>query len=467
MLKLKVRDVLDRLPGSALIPLSRASGLVISGRVEDFRAALAKHYGRRVADLLRALRRSDLSKLFRRPFELDEVEYRLRNRGRYSKAELLEMSLSVFVRSEVHEALSTTAESDEEDDEDDEEAQESDEETEESDEDEDEEDSSEVEIPAAVQELLGWLHEGRWSGSRMVRVLLSITYGQQFTRLRTERFHRLLEDLHRYGVEMCFEDDRAKRPLALDADSPGLDALVCLRLRAQEEVSEAEEEEEDEKVAPVTSRPLPRHPAPAPKAPPTVSTVPLQPVRVIPDPAGRSPATSVTKTTPYELALLRLEFLTAAPSIDRARDPMWPDAFLDAATRGIDLDERSRRFLRLAANTFVSGSHDPTVRVTRLTRVLHANDWPLLLLDFERLNPDAAPELVDEVIRHASELASLPFEPVAKVVVSPDPRPRPRPEVSVPPRAASPSREGMPRDVPTKGQGGERNLGALKGMFDD
>jgi len=550
----KVRDVLDRLPGGALIPLSREKGLVISGRVEDFRVGLAKHYGRRTDELLGDLRRSDLSKLFRRTFEVSGVTYRLRNRSRYAKADLLEMALTLFARGEIHEQFSTE-DLGEVDEGDEEEAEEAEEEPEE-----DAEAAEAEEPPAAVQSMMTWLHQGQWSTARPVKRVLKVVYDQEYTQLTTAQFQRLLADLHRYGVQLCFDGAPSSDPVRLDAESPGLDVMVHLRLRAADVEPEEEEldllpPEADEQIdvdaLPVAIRNLlvaisdgawsrprtvsrllvvlydqeftrlrtarfhrllrdldaygvelciaddpDRQPlaldaaslgldapvrlrmrsaesqptddartAPQPvvvKPTSATTTAPLQPVRVIPDPGGRISQVPAARTTPYELAQLRLEFLTAAPSVDRAHDPLWPDAFLNAAARGIDLHEREQRYLRLAANSFVSGSHDPMGRVMRLTRVLHPDDWPLLLLDYERLNPDAAPELVNEVLRHASELASLPHEPVVAFAPAP-PAPRPsRPEPAPLPRAASSGRHASPppeRDA--------RDLGALKGMFDD
>lgn len=505
----KVRDVLDRLPGTALVPLSREKGLAISGRVEDFRAGLAKHYGRRMDELLGDLRRSDLSKLFRRPFEVDGVTYRLRNRSRFAKADLLDMALTLLGRGEIHEQFSienlgVVDEGDEEgDDEGDDTSGDEEEPEEAADEAEDEEPAAE-EIPEAVQDLKNWLHLDQWSTARPLKRVLKRVYDQEFTRLRAARFQRLVADLYRYGVEFCLDADASSTPVTVDDASPGLDVLVRLRLRAEEQEAEEPEEQDaaepegeadgsvDPDALPVPlrhllaaiadgewSRPrtvsrllvvlydqefarlraerfhrllrdldaasieacfaddpdqtplaldadspgleaplrLRRRPTDARYAatiampmftnPPAPSAA-LPPVQVVPDPGGRISQVPAARMTPYELALLRLEFLTAAPSVDRARDPQWPDAFLDAAGRGVDLDDRSRRFLRLAANTFVSGSHDPMVRVSRLTRALHPNDWPMLLLDYERLNPDADPEFVNEVLRHTAESREPP-----------------------------------------------------------
>jgi hypothetical protein len=193
-------------------------------------------------------------------------------------------------------------------------------------------------------------------------------------------------------------------------------------------------------------------------------------------------ATPTSSSNPYELALLRLEFLTAVPSIGRSGDPSWPNAFIDAAARALDLDSRSHRFLRLAANTFVAGNHDAGPRLTRLTKVLRADEWPLLLLDFERLNPDSDEEAVMEVVRRASEIARLPQNPV--VTSAPAPMVHPHlpqsaadtgsswPGSALRPRAPDDSRHANVADAPrpswaVNNDANQRDMGALKGMFDD
>jgi hypothetical protein len=464
-----VRDVLDRLPKTALVHLAREKGMSIRGRVDELRVGLARHYGRRVADLLRGLRRADLYKLFRRSIEVGGTTYRLRNRSRIPKEALLDIALALFVRGEVSEALTSETVVDEDVYEEDEEDEESDEDEGEEDEEQDgdEEKASyvkelddilndlegasaregiDVNLPRAIQATLGRLEADGWSNARPLARLLSQMYDQAFVRLRTKRFHQLLSDLHAYGVELCLADDPEHRPLLLGAESPGLDVRVRIRRRP---------------ARTPLPREVPRVVSPPPPAPPAVPAAPVLPVRVVPDPVPRAPLGPPLKMTPYELALLRLEFLTATPCAARGHDPMWPDAFLDAATRGLDLDDRSLRYLRLAARSFVSGSHDAMGRVTRLTRALHADEWPLLLLDFERLNPEADPDAVASVVRYASELASIPTAPVATVAPpAPSHAPRPHP-THAPPRAASPRLAASPP------QGGDRNLGPLKNMFDD
>ncbi|TAK27440.1 MAG: hypothetical protein EPO40_17635 [Myxococcaceae bacterium] len=408
--------------------------------------------------MLHVLRRVDLVKLFRRPIEIEGKWYTLRNRATFTKEALLSLATDVFVGARVPPllVLQTSRDDDDADDADDEEDEANDQADEADGEDDGDDDADDegldepddeaeeevVEVPRALQRLLVGVTHAAWSRPRAVSMLLRALYGGPSIRLRTARFQRLLEDLERFGVEAALVGESL--PLANDAISPGIDAQVLLRLH------------------PPARGPVDVTPAPVTAKPPSKPTPPPA-VMVVPDPPGALSAVPLPRVNPYELALLRLEFLTAVPSIARGRDAAWPDEFLDAAARGLELDARSQRFLRLASNTFAAGNHDPMSRVMRLTKVLRADEWPLLLLDFERLNPDADEAAVQATVRHAGELACLPQEPVAvPAAVAPAP-------LRVPLAAAtSEERRRAKTAVPARGgDTNQRDMGALKSMFDD
>lgn len=472
-MKFTVREILDRVPGSTLSYLCQVKGISTRGPVDDRRSALTQAYGRHVSHLLQDLRRSDLSKIFRRAIEFDGRTYRLRNRVRYAKAELLQFAMEFFVYESVPDTF--TRESGDEDDEDD--VEEGDDEAqdedgpEESDGEEEEEEAGDDgdELPAALQRLLEPLRPGIWSRSRTVGRLLEICYERTYERLRTTRFHQLLADLDRYGIQVSYADDDTHEPLALDADAPRLETELRLRWAGELVLSNPPSPHWDQPT--LFSNPSsPSESPPAPSMPvnlfgkeesrPRSRRSPefAQPLAVVPDPPRQQPVASASRPVDYELALLRLEFLTAVPFADRVRDPHWPEAFLDAATRGLELDDRSRRFLGLAAKSFASGSHDPMPRVVRLARVLRPDEWPLLLIDFERLNPDADPETIALTLRHAEELASLPQDLVLPSATRAQTRREEQPSF-----AASGKSTARPHEKPSA----HRDLGALKKMFED
>lgn len=101
---------------------------------------------------------------------------------------------------------------------------------------------------------------------------------------------------------------------------------------------------------------------------------------------------------PHALARLRLELLTAIPST-RRRPPLWPDAFLQAATAGLTLDSAERKLLRCYAASFAFGTHAPDSAIRLLAKSVRSEEWTALLPAFVRLNePVASAADIDEVL---------------------------------------------------------------------
>jgi hypothetical protein len=103
-------------------------------------------------------------------------------------------------------------------------------------------------------------------------------------------------------------------------------------------------------------------------------------------PGGQGIAKAPLADHGYELALLRLTFLTALPDHARPSQAAWPDAFIAAATRGVRLSDLEVTQLTLASAAFALGSHSPLQSAHRLQRFLTPQAWAPLFTDFIELN---------------------------------------------------------------------------------
>jgi hypothetical protein len=88
----------------------------------------------------------------------------------------------------------------------------------------------------------------------------------------------------------------------------------------------------------------------------------------------------------FELALLRLELLTGVPPLERESSPEWPEAFLAAATAGLDLAAHELATVMATAQQWRRGYHGPFQAAARLRPKLDPELWGQTLRDFEALN---------------------------------------------------------------------------------
>lgn len=178
------------------------------------------------------------------------------------------------------------------------------------------------------------------------------------------------------------------------------------------------------------------------------------------------------------MAHVRLQFLTAVPSMDRQHDPAWPDQYLDAATAGLEVTDHERRHLRMLAVSYVRGHHSPSPVITRLIKTETSRDLDMLVEWFRHLNRSAA-ENAEEIVQWVQELRVGQPRPAPAPLQAPTPAPVVGPAAAY---AASPPLARPPRvttmDAPrpasaTSKQGSEeapanvRSLGALDDMFKD
>ncbi len=486
-----VRNLLDRIPGKALKRLCKLRELPLAGSVEELRKALARSYGRQVDNLLVDLRREDLSKLFRGAVPFEGVDYYLPRRGQQSKDALQNLAWQLFAHNQLPQALvpasqlDLEASSEDEDDEEDEPYEPvndnhfrriHDAEGDEEDDPYEEGENPPLGLSERVNGIMDQqgamggpghpLREGLtegWSRPRSLSRLLQALDMAVPQRLRVSRFQEVIDHLEKLGIEAVQADDETLTPFTRDSPSPGIASKVRLRLRRVEPPEERPAERSPR--APAAKKPTPR--PSVPMISPDYPTPPPGLVIVTTPPAARPAPSPHARGSNYELALLRLEFLTSVPSIDRQRQRTWPGEFLAAATRELSLDERAEKLLRLASSTFVSGHHDPMSRVVRLASLLHAHEWPPLLEDFARLNAHSQ-EAVETITEHAIEVAALPRVTYVATHLPPVRAPEPPPRATPPvrPRAVTPPSPVKGRPAPTPDVN-KRDMGPLGDIFDD
>lgn len=216
--------------------------------------------------------------------------------------------------------------------------------------------------------LLSGLGE-RWSRPRSLVRLMAQLGMPPVTRLGDARFRLVLDRLDVLGIELQLPDGTVATP---NSTSPGMEGRIRLR-RVRPE--------------PMLPRALP-----PPSLPPVV-IVPSSPTAVRTSMPAHSSAESH-----YELAMLRLEFLTTVPSMDRQFQGEWPESFLSTAMHGLNLDMRAARLIRLAAATFLRGGHNPSCSVAKLCRCTPPGEWEWLLGEYQRLNPHL-PDFVQAVVQ--------------------------------------------------------------------
>ncbi|MFT3769599.1 MAG: hypothetical protein QM820_29540 [Minicystis sp.] len=197
-----------------------------------------------------------------------------------------------------------------------------------------------------------------------------------------------------------------------------------------------------------------------------------------PAPAHREPG--------HEIALRRLQFLTAVPSMDRQHEPEWPDGYVAAATAGLTLTEHERRHLRMVAASFVRGHHNPLPHITTLVKSETPDALNAIVASFRHLNR-SAPDQAEEVLQwlhelsgghppappahaqvhaprshvHAPAPARAPAHPSYAATSSPAPPPR---VVTVATPRAAPA---APKQAHDEAHTNVRSLGALDDMFKD
>ncbi|MFO0570175.1 MAG: hypothetical protein U0263_31315 [Polyangiaceae bacterium] len=300
-----------------------------------------------------------------------------------------------------------------------------------------------------------------WSRPRMIARLLRKLGRDVPERLRAPRFQELVADLREMGIDACLADDPSCTPLGDDAESPGIAAKLRLRLAGARQSASGPRTEaprEDRSAAARKAWETRRAQSAGDAGPPIVVQ------------AGERPVSQrVPRPSDYNLAVLRLQFLTAVPSVQRRAMPEWPSVYLEAATRGLHLRPQEETLLRAYSAGLSIGNHSPYDAIPHLSQALSATEWEQLLEDFVALNP-FQPEFVQAIVEQIEPVTAPRSQ--ARTWKSAEPTPE---DLREPTKSSEPSREraaasGRSTSVaPEPEQPGTnvRDLGALSGMFDD
>ncbi len=444
---MKPAEVLDCLDRKALVRLVRLRGLSTSNANDDRKATLARSYRGDVEALINDLTRAELLEVFL-SFNWFEVRGRrlwLRNPSQYRHDELRAFAIRAFAERPVRivadfEEYEDEEEEEEEDDEeyatDDEGDEEEEDDEKEEGEDEDDEDDGTEEEPRFIRKL-----KAGWSRPRKVaRIMRRLGLGSP-ERLRTPRFQELIAALTQYGVVACLADDHSCEVLTDRSESPGIYAKLRLRKTASSGESERSKPPVDYERSKV------------------VDTGP----QIVVQSGERPVAQRAPRPPDYGLAVLRLKFLTAVPSIERRTMTEWPDGYLGAATKDLSLRPQETSLLRALSAGLCIGNHSPYEVIPQLTQVLSPLEWNELLGDFAALNP-FQPEFVQAITEQIQPIQTQRTStdtwreatPVAPDLIVDEP---------------DTDKHAMPLAAAAKGadtnETNVRDLGPLAGMFED
>jgi len=353
----KIRDLLDLLGRDALVRLADLRALQPSPYNDERRGRIARSYRGDINEFLGDLRRMDLVTLLQGEWEIQGRFYYLPSVAQRTHEELLAIAIEVM-----HDRPSSELREGEE--------QEAALEADAIDAVEpasDPEDAAQPRDPVAV---LG-IGVG-WSRPRKVSRVLAALGMRPGERLRTPRFQAAMRELAELGIVVELDDGT---PLGPGDDSPGIAARVRLRRREAGEVW--------------------------PPATPSPARAPVVLVQ-----GATAPSRPPTPVSEWELALMRLQFLTCVHDVDRRFRPDWPSAFVAAATKGLDLEPEHLRMLPLVAASVSYGTHDPVRVIAQLAPRLDVAAWSFLLSEFRRLN-GTMPDLAEEIARMAERAAGL------------------------------------------------------------
>ena len=501
------RWILDLLGRETLVRLMRERDLAPTRENDERRKALAHSYHGDVEALILALTRQELVHIFKVfTFDVSGVESRLSNPGKYRLDELQAFAMRAFAGRRVRIPAGFTPVSCEDDDAvDDEDAEAEDEDSEADDNDDDPSEAEDDDV--SVAEALG-IASSTWSRPRQVSRILDALGHEPVQRLRRGRFQDLIVELLAGGVEACLADDPSS-PCTPDDDSPGIEAKLRLRLIDADQESEPPARDErgrDDDVdrvaailrnaaAPMRARDIARMLG-LPRARVNAAlyenvgshfvknddftwSVPGRGVskatraeggpRIVVQSGEKPIPVQAARPSDYNLAVLRLQFLTAVPSVERRSLPAWPDGYLTAATRGLSLPLHEMSLLRAYAAGLCIGNHSPYDAIPRLTPVLTSTEWETLLDDFQALNP-FQPELVRAIVEQVEPViaprSSAGVWRRAEAPPAPDLAPAPE-EPSLQPKAAASTRPRSPEPTLPEVGANQRDLGALAGMFDE
>jgi hypothetical protein len=466
------RDLLDCLGRSTLVRLIQERALSTSRENDERRKTLAHSYRGDQEALVHDLNRAELVLIFRKlTFFIGGEEFYLSNPAKYRLEELRAFAIRAFAGRRVHIVgeFSPASELDEneafelEDEPEDGEAEPEDDVDAGAADDENDQNAVPRESEESSGGQFGHLTD-EWSRPRLIsRVLQELGRDVPF-RLRAARFRELISDLRARGIEACHVDDPSWSVLTDDAESPGIAAKLRLRIADSGKglASRVRPGTHGEAAPSVSARKAwesRRAHQPTEGGPPIV----IQP--------GEPPVSQrIPRPSDYNIAVLRLQFLTAVPSVERGRMAEWPSGYLAAATQGLDLRPPELALLRAYATGLCLGNHSPYDAIPHLTQAMSAEEWERLLSDFVALNP-FQPDFVRAIVEQIRPIAAPKSEaetwhsavPLAEDLHDVAPADAPVQE----PLAAAGKHGTTTSESPKDSESNVRNLGSLSGMFEE
>lgn len=209
-----------------------------------------------------------------------------------------------------------------------------------------------------------------WSRPRKLAQLFPTIEEPASEGRREARFLDWLDDLGRQGIEVTLANSDG-RPFRLGSACPS--SRDDIRLRRKVSVSVGR----DEKVQAPKRALNSSKPGPSP---------------------GRDE---------WELAVIRLRFLTAVPIADRRQQANWPHGFVEAALHGLSLPDPKRRLLATASQQFVAGNHDADALIPDILALHSRKEREQLFDHFRRLNASAT-DYVEQIIQLVHERLGPP-----------------------------------------------------------
>lgn len=280
-----------------------------------------------------------------------------------------------------------------------------------------------------------------WSRPRKIARVFAMLGEAAPVPLFEARFQGLIDRLGRMGIEVTLAD-KDGRPFLPGSARPSSDDKIRLRRNMTASVGRSEMLQAPERgVVHIGRAPGFLKPVPPPRR------------------------------DGWELAVIRLRFLTAVPIADRRLQANWPHGFVEASLQGLSLPEPKKRLLATASQQFVTGNHDACELIPDVL-ALHSREECAALFDhFRRLNA-CARDYVEQIIQLVYERLGHPSPSVVRPAAPPMPSSGRVAIVGVEctdQNRAHPSIPAAPVAKPSQNDSGEgknvRRLGMLADLF--
>lgn len=230
----------------------------------------------------------------------------------------------------------------------------------------------------------------KWSRPRKIARVFAMLGEAAPVPLFAARFQGLIDRLGRMGIEVTLADKDGS-PFLPGSARPSSDDKLRLRRNLTASVGQSEKLQAPERgVVHIERAPVFLKPVPPPRR------------------------------DEWELAVIRLRFLTAVPIADRRLQANWPHGFVEASLQGLSLPEPKKRLLATASHQFVAGNHDACALIPDVLALHSRGECAELFDHFRRLNACAL-DYVEQVIQLVYERLGHPSPSVVRPAAPPMP----------------------------------------------